>query len=98
MLSLILTTVGTTEIAGFNTSQDVLLVPPSMLGLMHHRGTTTDNGGGSSHIEDDPSKLAKHIEQFELSTTWNTVECSLSVNKRILSSARKYVGKQIQNH
>ena len=29
-------------------------------------GTTTDNVGGFLYVEDDPSKMAKHIEQFEL--------------------------------
>ena len=76
--------VGTTIDAGFNASQGRPI------------GTTTDNGGGSSNVEDDPSKLAKHIEQFELPTSWNTDECSLSVNENILSCARKYVGKQIR--
>ena len=76
--------VGTTIDAGFNASQGRPI------------GTTTDNGGGSSNFEDDPSKMAKHIEQFELPTSWNTDECSLSVNENILSCARKYVGKQIR--
>ena len=73
--------VGTTLNAGFNASQG------------HPIGTTTDNGRGYSYVEDDPFKLAKHIEQFELPTSWNTDECRLSVNENILNCARKVCWK-----
>ena len=92
--------VGTTTNAGFNASQGRPVGTTTNAGFKASQGrpigTTTDNGGGSSNVEDDPSKLAKHIQQFELPTSWNTAECSLSVNENILSCARKYIGKQIR--
>ena len=75
---------GTTIDAGFNASGGRPI------------GTTTDNGALSSLIEDDPSKLTKHVEQFELPDAWNTDECSLSINESMLSRGRKYIGQQIR--
>ena len=47
-------------------------------------------------IEDDASKLAKYLQQFELPVEWNTHEVNLSVSEGMLCKARKYIGQQIR--
>ena len=77
----------------------VPLVPPVMLGLTSGGcpvGTTIENGAHSLYIEDDASKLAKHMEQFDLPVAWNADPSTLSVNDNMLRRARKYIGCQIR--
>ena len=62
----------------------------------HPVGAIVIKGAKTQLSEDDSSKLANHVQQYELPVAWNTDKCNLSINESMLSRARKYVAKQIR--
>ena len=63
----------------------------------HPIGASVIKGAKSAFCEDDPSKMAKHMQQYELPVAWTeTDKCNLSINKSMLSRSRKYIAKQIR--
>ena len=89
--------IGTTLNAGFNVTSGCPIGTNFSAGYNvsggRPVGATVNSGAKSPFSEDDPSKLAKHVQQYELPIAWDTDKCNLSTNESMLSSARKYIAK-----